>query len=73
MGQYVQRQLHHRAFQLDRSRILHVHRACSTGPVAELMQAAPKKLFEISRARVIEKTLTLTRRARKPTGTIEAW
>ena len=30
------------------------------GRVAELMQAAPKKLFDISRARVIQKTLTLT-------------
>ncbi|MGC2033756.1 MAG: FtsX-like permease family protein [Steroidobacteraceae bacterium] len=30
------------------------------GRVSELMQAAPKKLFDISRARVIEKTLTLT-------------
>ena len=30
------------------------------GRVSELMQAAPKKLFDISRARVIQKTLTLT-------------
>jgi putative ABC transport system permease protein len=30
------------------------------GRMAELMRAAPKKLFDISRARVIQKTLTLT-------------
>ncbi len=60
MGQQVQRQLHHSALPLREPYPTFYIMHTQPGQAAAVIQAAPKKLFDISRARVIRKTQAMT-------------